>query len=69
MKRVLGVLEGEPTRKGLGPIIVVVPKWLMSGRQGIGGKLTGIGLYVQPLGKRWDTSASWSTRRGGGYLP
>ena len=33
---------------------MVVPKWLMSGRQGIGGKLTGIGVYVQPLGEGMD---------------
>lgn len=56
MEHVLAVLEGNPARKDWDQIIVVVPKWLMSGRQGMGGKLTGIGLYVQPLGNDWDTS-------------
>lgn len=56
MKHVLGVLEGNPARKDWDQIIVVVPKWLMTGRQGIGGKLSGIGIYVQPLGNDWDTS-------------
>ena len=36
-------------------------KWLMSGRQGIGGKLTGIGVYVQPLGEEMDKSEILST--------
>ena len=50
MKRVLGLLESNPARKDWDQIIVVVPKWLMSERQGMGSKLSGIGIYVQPLG-------------------
>lgn len=50
MKRVLGLLEANPARKDWDQIIVVVPKWLMSERQGMGSKLSGIGIYVQPLG-------------------
>ncbi len=59
MKHVLGVLEANPARKDWDQIIVVVPKWLMSGRQGIGGKLTGIGVYVQPLGEEMDKSGDF----------
>lgn len=59
MKYVLGVLEANPARKDWDQIIVVVPKWLMSGRQGIGGKLTGIGVYVQPLGEEMDKSGDF----------
>jgi len=50
MKRVLGLLETNPARKDWDQIIVVVPKWLMSERRGMGSKLAGIGIYVQPLG-------------------
>lgn len=50
MKRVLSLLETNPARKDWDQIIVVVPKWLMSERQGMGSKLSGIGIYVQPLG-------------------
>ena len=50
MKRVLGLLEANPARNDWDQIIVVVPKWLMSERQGMGSKLSGIGIYVQPLG-------------------
>ena len=50
MKRVLGLLEANPARNDWDLIIVVVPKWLMSERQGMGSKLSGIGIYVQPLG-------------------
>jgi len=56
MKRVMDTLEKHPQRGEWDQIIVVVPKWLMSERQGMGSKLTGIGLYVQPLGNDWDTS-------------
>ena len=59
MKHVLGVLEANPARKDWDQIIVVVPMWLMSGRQGIGGKLTGIGVYVQPLGEEMDKSGDF----------
>lgn len=55
MKRVLGLLETNPARKDWDQIIVVVPKWLMSERQGMGSKLSGIGIYVQPLGPLVET--------------
>ena len=50
MRRVMDMLEKAPARADWDQIIVVTPKWLMSERQGMGGKLSGIGLYVQPLG-------------------
>ena len=50
MKRVLDLMETNPARKDWDQIIVVVPKWLMSERRGMGSKLAGIGIYVQPLG-------------------
>ncbi len=50
MARVMDMLEKNPARKDWDQIIVVTPKWLMSERQGMGGKLSGIGMYVQPLG-------------------
>lgn len=56
MKRVMDMLEKHPQRSEWDQIIVVTPKWLMSERQGMGSKLSGIGLYVQPLGNDWDTS-------------
>jgi hypothetical protein len=48
-KRVLGLLETMPERQKWDEIVVVTPKWLFSERAGMGGKLAGIGLYVQPL--------------------
>ena len=50
MKRVLDLMEANPARKDWDQIIVVVPKWFMSERKGMGSKLSGIGIYVQPLG-------------------
>ena len=50
MKRVLNLMETNPARKDWDQIIVVVPKWFMSERKGMGSKLSGIGIYVQPLG-------------------
>lgn len=50
MRRVLALMETNPARKDWDQIIVVVPKWLMSERRGMGSKLAGIGIYVQPLG-------------------
>ncbi len=54
MKRVLDLMEANPARKDWDQIIVVVPKWLMSERRGMGSKLSGIGIYVQPLGPLSD---------------
>ena len=55
MKRVLDLMESNPARKDWDQIIVVVPKWLMSERRGMGSKLAGIGVYVQPLGPLTET--------------
>lgn len=49
MERLLSALQDMPGRKDWDEIIAITPKWLFSGRQGMGSKLTGIGLYVQPL--------------------
>lgn len=49
-KRVISLLESMPDRKNWDEIVVVTPKWLMSERAGLGGKMAGVGLYVQPLG-------------------
>lgn len=59
MRRVMDMLEKNPQRAGWDQIIVVTPKWLMSERQGMGSKLSGIGLYVQPLGSELDTSGEF----------
>jgi hypothetical protein len=48
-KRVLGLVEAMPERQKWDEIIVVTPKWFMSERAGMGSKLVGVGLYVQPL--------------------
>lgn len=49
MGRVMAMLQEYPDRARFDEIMVVTPKWLMSERQGMGSKLSGIGLYVQPL--------------------
>lgn len=56
MRRVMDMLEKNPARKDWDQIIVVTPKWLMSERQGMGAKLSGIGMYVQPLGALSDVA-------------
>ena len=56
MRRVMAMLEKNPARKDWDQIIVVTPKWLMSERQGMGAKLSGIGMYVQPLGALSDVA-------------
>jgi hypothetical protein len=50
MEGVMKMLQGNADRARWDQIIVVTPKWLMSERQGMGAKLSGLGLYVQPLG-------------------
>jgi hypothetical protein len=49
MRQLIAALEKMPDRANWDRIIAVTPKWQFSGRQGMGDKLTGIGLYVQPL--------------------
>ncbi len=50
MAGVMKMLETSADRSKWDEIIVVTPKWLMSEREGMGAKLSGLGLYVQPLG-------------------
>jgi hypothetical protein len=55
-KRVMALIEAMPQRQQWDEIIVVTPKYLMNERAGMGGKLAGIGLYVQPLeGSKLDS--------------
>ena len=49
LTKLLAALEKMPQRAEWDTIIVVTPKFLFSGRQGMGSKLEGIGIYVQPL--------------------
>ncbi|TAG04441.1 MAG: hypothetical protein EAZ30_04875 [Betaproteobacteria bacterium] len=48
-KRAVSLIESMPQRKDWDQIVLVTPKWLLSARSGMGSKLTGVGLYVQPL--------------------
>ena len=54
MSRVMAMLQNYPDRMRWDEIMVVTPKWLMSERAGMGSKLSGIGIYVQPLGSGRD---------------
>jgi len=47
--KLLAALEKMPQRMEWDTIIVVTPKFQFSGRKGMGSKLEGIGIYVQPL--------------------
>ena len=49
MKKLLEALEKFPQRQEWDLIIVVTPKFQFSERKGMGSKLEGIGVYVQPL--------------------
>ena len=49
MGKLLAALEKMPQRLEWDTIIVVTPKFQFSGREGMGTKLEGIGIYVQPL--------------------
>ena len=49
MGKLLATLEKFPQRMEWDTIIVVTPKFQFSERQGMGSKLEGIGVYVQPL--------------------
>ncbi len=48
-QRAVRLIEAMPQRKDWDQIVLVTPKWLLSARSGMGSKLTGVGLYVQPL--------------------
>ena len=54
MARVMEMLAKHPDRARWDEVMVITPKWLMSERQGMGSKLSGIGLYVQPLASGRD---------------
>ena len=54
MGRVMTMLKDYPDRMRWDEIMVVTPKWLLSERKGMGSKLSGIGIYVQPLGSGKD---------------
>ena len=49
MKKLLAALEKMPQRMEWDTIIVVTPKFQFSARKGMGSKLEGIGIYIQPL--------------------
>lgn len=49
MTKLLAALEKMPQRMDWDTIIVVTPKFQFSERKGMGSKLEGIGIYVQPL--------------------
>ena len=49
MKKLMDTLEKFPQRKDWDYIVVVTPKFQFSERKGMGSKLEGIGVYVQPL--------------------
>lgn len=50
MGKLLAALEKMPQRADWDTIIVVTPKFQFSERSGMGSKLEGIGIYIQPLG-------------------
>ena len=47
--KLLATLDKFPQRQEWDTIIVVTPTFLFSERKGMGGKLEGLGVYVQPL--------------------
>jgi hypothetical protein len=47
--KIVAELEKRPERMSWDKIIVATPKYLQSERQGMGPKLHGLGIYVQPL--------------------
>ena len=50
-ERVMGALLTMPERKDWHRIILVTPRFLNVEREGMGPKLYGIGIYIQPLGR------------------
>ena len=49
--KALAALEANPERAKWDRIILVAPRFLNPGVSGMGSKLHGIGLYIQPLGR------------------
>jgi hypothetical protein len=60
MGKLIATLEKFPQRQEWDTIIVVTPKFQFSERKGMGSKLEGIGVYVQPLesGRMTDDSGA-----------
>ncbi len=54
MKRVMDYLTPLPERSNWDQIFVVTPKWLMEEHKGMGARLSGIGLFVQPIPSNLD---------------
>jgi hypothetical protein len=48
-ERAISLLRPMPERQGWDQIILVTPRWLFSPRMGMATKLSGIGMYVQPI--------------------
>ena len=83
MKRVMDYLTPLSERSKWDQIIVVTPKWLMDERKGMGTRVSGIGLFVQPVPSNLDdamdvgtleddvrdvTSAEYKRPRSGTYV-
>jgi hypothetical protein len=51
ISKLVSALEKNPDRKNWDRIIAVTPAWVLSERKGMGSKLQGIGIYIQPLGQ------------------
>lgn len=50
--KVVAAMEGMAERKDWDRIIIVAPRYVPAAREGMGEKLHGIGVYIQPLGRR-----------------
>jgi hypothetical protein len=60
--KIVTALEKMPQRKDWDKIIVVTPKYMQSEYSGMGSKLSGLGVYVQPLySAKLNSSGSDST--------
>lgn len=83
MKRVMDYLTPLSERSKWDQIFVVTPKWLMEEHKGMGARLSGIGLFVQPVASNLDdamevgsledevrdlTSAEFKKTRSGTYV-
>ena len=47
--KLVSIIEKMPERQNWDKIVIATPKFLFSGREGMGPKLQGFGVYVQPL--------------------
>jgi hypothetical protein len=50
--KVVAAMEGMAERKDWDRIIIVAPRYVPGAREGMGEKLHGIGVYIQPLGRK-----------------